>query len=508
MSRFAKTLAAKDRTVRADTTNLAGGAAVGKDPRAALASLVLNGFAKGSFYRDADDEIQAIYDGVAALGNAKFAAQLAIWARREHGNRSTSHVLAHAVGQTGPAEWKARFYDKVIGRPDDMSEITALFLGNQDESKRRLPAAVKRGFRAAFGRMDKYRLSKWQGSSPGMTLRRVAHLVHPTGCKGSPGAAEGSVIYALRAGTLRNEDTHEARRSKTGQDKTKSAEQKKAENAESWRALLEADRLGFLAAMRNIVRVAAEAPELLPAIKAIMTDPKKAKGTFPHQVYSAGFAVAKQYAGESWSREVAAIFSAAIDAALVTMPTLSGRTLVVVDDSGSMTSTWAGTGPSGELPIELATLLAAAFLRSNDSDLMFCSSNARYAGMVVTEGTPVLAVANQIRGDAGRGGATHLHKAIEAARPGYDRMVFFTDGQTYGHGDEMMHGPLRNYAARSGGARPRVYEWNVVGNDKTSFASGTYVRHFSGLAPASFETLGLHEQDPMALVKVIEAVEI
>ena len=81
-----------------------------------------------------------------------FAAKAAVFARREYGMRSITHVLAgHLAKHSAGQEWAKEFYNQIIRRPDDMLEITAYYKAKGGNN---LPNAMKKGFARAFDKFD------------------------------------------------------------------------------------------------------------------------------------------------------------------------------------------------------------------------------------------------------------------------------------------------------------------------------------------------------------------
>ena len=143
MARFNKTSAKKRKKVM----NKAGGQAFAQSPEMQLASLLLTSFAQDQFYRSGKQTFAELSKLVKKV-DPLFAAKAAIFARREYGMRSITHVLAaelapHVAGN----EWGKRFYDKIVYRPDDMLEIMAYYYANKSK---KLPNAMKKGFAKAL----------------------------------------------------------------------------------------------------------------------------------------------------------------------------------------------------------------------------------------------------------------------------------------------------------------------------------------------------------------------
>ena len=79
---------------RANTLNLAGGEAFTETPKLELASIMLTSMLKDDFYRTADATANRVKELIAQMSDKRFAAKAALYARKEAGMRSVSHLTA------------------------------------------------------------------------------------------------------------------------------------------------------------------------------------------------------------------------------------------------------------------------------------------------------------------------------------------------------------------------------------------------------------------------------
>ena len=159
MSKFNLTL----KEPKTLTTNLAGGQAYTQSHELELISILLNSFVDDQFYRSSNvtlDRLKTILDKV----DPKFAAKAAIFARDKFGMRSITHALAgELTSRVSGQEWSKDFYDKVVVRVDDMTEIMSYYIENKtDKNKPKFPNSFKKGFASAFNRFDSYQLAKYK----------------------------------------------------------------------------------------------------------------------------------------------------------------------------------------------------------------------------------------------------------------------------------------------------------------------------------------------------------
>ena len=185
----------------------------------------------------------------------------------------------------------------------------------------------------------------------------------------------------------------------------------------------------------------------------------------------------------------------AADLALANVPRLEGRTLVVVDESGSMT--W------GKRPIEIASLFAAVMLKTNPgAELMMFSNDARYV-YVNTDDT-LLTIQRQIEGRANAGG-TNFNSVFDRAERAYDRIVILSDMQGWMAGGAPTKA-FAGYRERTD-ADPHVYSFDLQGYGTLMFPERN-VYALAGISEKVFDVMALLERDREALVHEIEAVRL
>ena len=123
MSKFNKT-----KTVESQlTTNLAGGKAYKESSKLELVSLLLTSFAQSKFYEKEEKINQRLIDLIGKV-DPEFVAKSAIYARNEFSMRSISHITAAELAKFISSQtWGKSFYNKIVRRPDDMTEILAYY---------------------------------------------------------------------------------------------------------------------------------------------------------------------------------------------------------------------------------------------------------------------------------------------------------------------------------------------------------------------------------------------
>lgn len=167
----------------------------------------------------------------------------------------------------------------------------------------------------------------------------------------------------------------------------------------------------------------------------------------------------------------------ALGHSLANVPALGGRTLVLVDRSGSM---WSPLSERSRLNrADAAAIFGTALaLRAADADLVQFGTGS--APVTHRAGESVL----KVLGRFGDLGGTNTADAVRRHYRGHDRVLIVTDEQTSYGGDPTSLIP----------AEVPVYTWNLAGYRVGHGPSGDANRHvFAGLTDAAFRMVPLLE---------------
>lgn len=479
MSRFANTAPRAKAPRIPDTVNMDGAPAYSQEAKLELASILATSFVVDGFYRDASGtmaRVGQLLDEVDPL----FAAKAAVYARNTDGMRSITHVTAAELARRVKGQsWTKRFFDKVVRRPDDATEILAYYLANYGKP---LPNSLKKGLAQALGKFDPYQLAKYRGEGKAISLVDVVNLTHP-----KPTDRNGDALAKLVGGTLRNEKTWEAQLTQAG-----AAENVTEAKADVWRGQLESGSIGQLALLRNLRNIAEQAPELVSRACELLTDQVRVERAliFPFQYLIA-------YKNNTVPAYMAAL-SEALDCSIAIVPDL-GETLIATDGSGSMSNPVAGGGVQ---MYEVGALFSAVYFKKNHSDVgIFENDFELVRGLNPADST--LTLTKQIM-NRRQGYATNFEAIFSRAKKGYDSFVIFSDMQAnLGYG----HTGLASYRRRTG-ANPNVFAFDLAGYGSSQFDPRAKTFQLAGFSDKSFGLLGKLATDPNAFVAAIEAVEI
>jgi len=452
------------------TDNLAGGQGFQESPKLKLISLVLTSFVKNQFYKNADTSIEELKELI-SKEDKLFVAKLALYARKEFGLRSISHVMAgelarHVKGQ----EWTKKFFDGIIYRPDDMTEILAYYYAKVAKTE---PNALKKGFSLAFQRFGEYQLAKYRMEGKEVSLVDVANVVHPR---------HSEAIAKLIKGKLKNTETWEAQLS-SGKDK-----------AQTWSDLLNENKLGYFALLRNLRNILEQAPNLTDKIVEKLTNEQAIHKSLvlPFRFLSAIDAIQEASLPTQETRKVLVALNQAIDVSLSNVPRLDGDTLVIVDVSGSM---------QGE-PIKRASVFASVLYKANSADLMLFDYDARYVNANPIDST--LSIAQSIINNA-TGGGTNFNAPFSVANKSYQRIIVLSDMQGWIGYDSPVRA-FNEYKSRTQ-SNPKIYSFDLQGYGQLEFPEKN-IYCLAGFSEKIFDIMKLLETDKKALIGMIEAIRL
>jgi TROVE domain-containing protein len=268
------------------------------------------------FYVDGRTIADAILTAAKEVSDAKVAA-LALECRNQQKLRHMPLFLVRELARRKNVEagLVSHTLASVIQRADELAEFLALYWKDQPK-KKTLSAQVKKGLAAAFQKFDAYQLAKYNRADE-IKLRDVLFL-----CHAKPKNEEQAATWKkLVDGTLEAADTWETRLSAGTEKKTEEAKQGK------WEELLKENKLGALALLRNL-RNMEEAKVPMELVRAAL-DNMKAERVLPFR-----FIAAARYAPKLEPELERAMLKC-----LAEQSKLTGKTVLLVDVSGSMSST-------------------------------------------------------------------------------------------------------------------------------------------------------------------------
>jgi 60 kDa SS-A/Ro ribonucleoprotein len=349
---------------------------------------------ESQFYEDGV-EIAGRIAGLVPKVAAEKVAALAVEAREQMKLRHAPLLLVremarHKTHRALVADTLAR----VIQRADELAEFVAIYW---KDGRVPLSGQVKKGLAAAFPKFDEYQLAKYDRGGP-VKLRDVLFLCHAK----PRDAAQAGVWKKLTWGRLNPPDTWEVALSSG------------ANKREVWQRLLAENKLGALALLRNLrnMREAGVEEELvLSALRSMSTA----------RVLPFRFLAAARYAPR-WEEAL----EQAMLKCVAGQEKLAGRTVVLVDISGSMT---APLSRRSDMQRTDAAYGLAVLLREIGEKVAVYSFSDELAEVPARRG---FALRDAIDASQ-RHSSTQLGKAVEQLnkKEQYDRLIVITDEQAH-----------------------------------------------------------------------------
>jgi hypothetical protein len=487
-----------------------GGRGQERDARSELFLLAVSHFLGGTFYENAtdrDDRFARLIRGL-AVSDPEWTAGLLGWLRGEGAMRTASivgaaeyvHARLTADASDGPSN--RQVVNSVLQRPDEPGELLAHWTATHG---RALPKPLKRGVADAVRRLYHGKsLLKYDTASKGYRFGDILNLVHAAPDPDKPWQGE-LFMYALDR--RHNPDTAvppvsvpvltahrelmalpvEERRavvtSPGGAERLAAAGmtwealagwlQGPMDKA-AWEAVIPS--MGAMALVRNLRNFdeAGVSDEVAAQVAARISDPEQVARSrqFPFR-----YLAAYQHAPSlRWAYPL----ERALGHSLANVPALPGRTLVLVDRSGSMF--WSQVSERSQLNrADAAAIFGTALaLRAADADLVQFGSTS--AQVEFRKGESVLKILERF-GDLG---GTDTTEAVRRHYKKHDRVLIVTDEQYSGH----RHGGPTDQIP----ANVPVYTWNLEGYRAGHGPSGTGNRHtFGGLSDSAFRMVPLLE---------------
>lgn len=408
----------------------------------------------------------------------------------------------------------------VLQRADEPGEMLAYYTSRYGRS---VPIAVKRGIADAIvGHKVKrplyseYTALKYDTPSHGWRFADVLEVAHPTGehpeVKDTATASlfqwivdrrhnradfiPAGLHMVMRNAAIRSE-VHDPSRilrdpnllegSGLTWEDALSLWGSKLDKAKLWEAMI--PQMGYMARLRNLRNFDEAGVSDTVALKlaAELADPEKV--AYSRQLPMRFLSAYRAAPSLRWGYAL----ETALDHSLQNVPELKGRTLILVDTSGSMGASFSKDGTL--MRWDAATVFGLALARrAQSADLVSFSGgywgNNRDSTKVfpMAQGESLLKSLDRWKGGGYFiGGGTDTAGAVQRHYRDHDRVVILTDEQAdyHGNGDVTQAVPQNRM----------VYTWNLAGYQRGHAPSGSGTRHtFGGLTDAAFRMIPLLER--------------
>ena len=533
-----------------DTTNQQGLPAYSQDKWLTLLTMLNTLKLEPQYYRNQSQTLRDLDSIIkqCATEDLYLTCQCIVYSRCiGEGMRTISHaasvfIAPHISGQ----EYSKRFYGLwnkkeqkggVIFRPDDMSEILAGYValnGNVETttttsksgttishkvSGPKLSNAMKKGFKSALESLDSYSLLKYKSS-----LIDVINLVHPSPklstAKVEYQGEQVSTIDAIMKGLNVSANTWEVNQGNAGQivakavregkvDETEAKEILTQAKADNWKELLDTNKLGILAAIRNLRNILINNPtqdtiNKLCDLVSNSTLIREGK-IFPYQLDLANEIMLLEFSN-SYARQISMALAKGYEQAIPNLrELLPGNNLVMVDRSGSMGYCHLHLGDKSKIsksqPIEKAALIAATIAKATNADIIYFGTDATYLQYNPNEDVFTLA-AKLAKADQG---GTSLARAWELAQKSgrkYTRTFILSDNEC---NRGSTYSSYMSYVKNVG--HPYVYSIDLAGYGTNAIA-GDKVRYYYGYGFSMFDDIAKSEFNASYHLDKVRKVEI
>lgn len=372
-----------------------------------------------------------------AQTDPNFVLQVAAWARNDLHMRTTPQVLLVEAANIEAAKPFIREYaPKIIKRADELAEVVAYQLSAHGKP---IPNSLKKGLADAFSKFDEYQLNKYDSNKGSVSLGDVLHLIYRK--EGYPVSkalwnylvndevdAEalpkiGALKELLSRNTLDDESKRLIKKSNATWETVVSHF---GSTKEVWESVI--PNMGYMALLRNLRNFEQKVVDLEPVLARI-SDPEAVKRSkqLPFRFYSA-------YRNVN-NADIKTAISRAFEASVSNVK-LDGRTGIIVDLSGSMSS--KASNRSDISFRDIASVMGAIGIKKSERNVVVAFADRAEIVNLNPDDTMMtnIKAIEQTR----VGGATYADKGFELlARQGkFDRVFLLSDMQCYSDDNPQM----------------------------------------------------------------------
>jgi len=181
-----------------------------------------------------------------------FVAKLAVYARSEMHLRSIPLVLVVELAKVYSGDSMiSKMVSQVVQRPDEITELLAYYqMANQRKDVKklnRLSKQIQKGLAASFNHFDEYQFAKYNRAGD-VKLKDALFLVHPK----AKDDAQQDLFNKIASNTLQTPYTWETEFSRLGQLTFQDPYEKSRVFARKWEELIDSNKLGYMALLRNL----------------------------------------------------------------------------------------------------------------------------------------------------------------------------------------------------------------------------------------------------------------
>ena len=506
-----------NEVVDGSVTTYEGAPGTVRDEKSELFLLAVSDFVEDTFYESANDRSDRLaqLSAKVAVKDPQWFESFITWLRGTANMRSVAIAssLEGVKAMVGAGIPHGKYIvNAALQRADEPGEALSYWLGRHG---RKIPQPIKRGISMAANRLyNEYSVFKYDTPSHAVRFADVIQLTHA-----KPDTPVKSDLFKYILDRRYNKDA-EIPESLTKATSRKEIKQLSGtdlrslankgeltpvlrESGMTWEALSSVisggmDKkaweaviplMGYMALLRNIRNFleAGVSSEILKKVAAKLSDPEEVAKSrqLPFRFWSA-------YRQVQHNTMFAHALEEALNASIKNVPFLTGNTLIMVDNSGSMGIPLSGN--SSVTMSEVAKLFGSALaIRAEKSTLIefkgrsFWGSDEPYTEIKVPAGSSLLPT---IKKFSPAGGGTDIESALtKFFNTKYDRVIIISDEQASYEGDRPYTDIPQNIP---------VFVWNLAGYSRGYAPMGvdmslTNVFKSGGFSDNSFNYIKLIE---------------
>lgn len=433
-------------------------------------NLMFGSLLSGSFYESASTQTERLgeltekvleQEGPAFVGNA------IAFTRNKMGIRSAStYALAHLNGVQ--FENKAQYIRRCLRRPDDVAELFAAI----DSLGQKRSHGTVNACRDYLEDLGDYSLSKYKMNGKDYNMYDLVNITH----------ASSPAIDKLKNDELESADTWETAISNTD------------DKGREWQRLISERKLGYLALIRNLRNIYNDSSCIDTRLLVEQIENKEAirnSLVFPYQIYAA-YQNARYHAEEAVVEALQNAFVVACE----NVPELPGKTLFVLDVSGSMSAPLSARSEVSILEAS-ACYCAVAAMKSEDVTVVKFGTKAKLFSF--NKENPIFTEIERLCNNDGCGHSTRFGSisSLNLPRGGFDRMFLFSDEQVMSPARCRWDGDRMSDRKTALGLADHIYSFNLGGySNGVLDMSNPNVLLLTGLSDKLFEMIPYFEGSP------------
>jgi len=493
------------------TKNHEGEVAYKMSPKMELYTAVVTGSLSKFTYEGEKERLNRIIALIKKV-DPIFVAKLAIYTREKMYLRSLPLVLLVELSKIHRGDnLVSKTVERVIQRADEITELLAYYQmanARTDVKKlNRLSKQIQKGVALAFNKFDEYQFAKYNRKTA-VSLKDALFLTHPKA------ANEGQQVLfnKIVKDELAVPYTWEVELSTLGQEGFSNDEAKAKAVAEKWEELIESNRLGYMALLRNLRNIlqAGVSTAIIQVVAQRLADPAQVRRSkqLPFRFLSAYREL------KDTKLEFSAYLMTALEKAVLTSAEnikgfdLDTRVLLAADVSGSM---YQPISKRSKIRCYDIGLTLSMLLRNRSENVVTGIFGNKWREVNLPQAN-ILAntmTLNSMEGSVGY--ATNGYKVISALiaqRRVMSKVMFFTDLQMWDStgGANSLQNTWKQYK-RDVAPHAKLYLFDLAGYGNTPLSvKREDVYLIAGWSEKVFDVLAALEngKSSMSAIKKIE----